>query len=100
MAQRPFRGAEADPPDVGANTTIAALREEAAHCTRCDLYKYATQTVFGEGPEDAGIVMVGEVAGRPGGFAGKAVRRTGRRAARPRAGRSRHDRTKSMSPMR
>jgi uracil-DNA glycosylase family protein len=49
--------------DVGENTTIAALREEAAHCTRCHLYKYATQTVFGEGPEDARIVMVGEVPG-------------------------------------
>lgn len=52
-----------EPLDVGANTTIAALRAEAADCTRCDLYKYATQTVFGEGPEDAKIVMVGEVPG-------------------------------------
>jgi len=50
-------------PDVGANTTIAALADEAAHCTRCPLYKYATQTVFGEGPSDARIVMVGEQPG-------------------------------------
>ena len=50
-------------PDIGENTTIARLRAEAADCRRCDLYKYATQTVFGEGPEDARIVMVGEVPG-------------------------------------
>jgi uracil-DNA glycosylase len=54
---------EARIPSVGSNTTIAALREEAAGCTRCHLYKYATQTVFGEGPEDARIVMVGEQPG-------------------------------------
>jgi uracil-DNA glycosylase family protein len=64
MAQNDlFAPADAEIPDIGANTTIAALREEAAHCKRCDLYKYATQTVFGEGPEDARIVMVGEVPG-------------------------------------
>jgi len=39
------------------------LREEAAHCTRCDLYKYATQTVFGEGPLKADILFVGEQPG-------------------------------------
>jgi uracil-DNA glycosylase family protein len=53
----------ADLPDVGPNTTIAALAEEAAHCTRCHLYKWATQTVFGEGPPDARIMMVGEQPG-------------------------------------
>lgn len=58
-----FAAVDTEPPDIGANTTIAALREEAADCTRCHLYKYATQTVFGEGPEDARIVMVGEVPG-------------------------------------
>jgi uracil-DNA glycosylase family protein len=53
-------------------TTVPALRKAAAGCRGCDLYKDATQTVFGEGPEDARIVMVGEqpgdredVAGRP-----------------------------------
>jgi DNA polymerase len=39
------------------------LREAAAHCTACDLYKDATQTVFGEGPLDAGLVLMGEVPG-------------------------------------
>jgi DNA polymerase len=49
-----------------------ALLADARRCTRCDLYKYATQTVFGEGPLDAAIMFVGEqpgdqedVAGRP-----------------------------------
>ena len=52
--------------------TLPTLRKAAAGCHGCDLYKDATQTVFGEGPEDARIVMVGEqpgdredVAGRP-----------------------------------
>ena len=55
------------------------LKNEAADCTRCDLYKYATQTVFGEGPADAAILFVGEqpgdqedLAGRP--FVGPAGR--------------------------
>jgi len=49
-----------------------ALRDEAAVCTRCDLHRCATQTVFGEGPLDAKIIFVGEqpgdqedIAGRP-----------------------------------
>lgn len=43
---------------------IATLREEAAGCTACDLYREATQTVFGEG-EGAHVrmVMVGEQPG-------------------------------------
>ncbi len=58
-----FAAVETDLPDIGPNTTIAALAEEAAHCTRCHLFKWATQTVFGEGPPDARIVMVGEQPG-------------------------------------
>ena len=40
-----------------------ALRAEAAACTRCPLWKPATQTVFGEGPTDAAIMLVGEQPG-------------------------------------
>lgn len=49
----------------GSNSRAAweALREEAAHCKRCDLYKHATQTVFGEGPVDAPLMLVGEQPG-------------------------------------
>jgi DNA polymerase len=42
---------------------LEALREEAAHCRACPLYKDATQTVFGEGPENATIMLVGEQPG-------------------------------------
>jgi len=52
-------------------TAWKTLREEAAHCTRCDLYKCATQTVFGEGPLDAAIVFVGEQPGDQEDLAGK-----------------------------
>ena len=50
---------------VGENTQKSwdAVRSEAEHCTRCDLYKCATQTVFGEGPLDAAILFVGEQPG-------------------------------------
>jgi uracil-DNA glycosylase len=43
--------------------TLARLRAAAAACTGCDLYHDATQTVFGEGPEDAPVVLVGEQPG-------------------------------------
>jgi DNA polymerase len=53
-------------------STLPALRKAAAGCRGCDLYRDATQTVFGEGPARARIVMVGEqpgdredIAGRP-----------------------------------
>jgi DNA polymerase len=43
--------------------TIAALREAAAGCKACDLWKTGTQTVFGEGPPNAQIMFVGEQPG-------------------------------------
>lgn len=49
-----------------SNDTAASwegLRMEAARCTRCDLHKCATQTVFGEGPLNATILFVGEQPG-------------------------------------
>jgi DNA polymerase len=48
-----------------------ALFEDARGCTRCDLFKYATQTVFGEGPLDASIVFVGEQPGDQEDLAGR-----------------------------
>src|SRR3954454_19765342 len=42
---------------------LAAMREAAAGCRGCHLYEQATQTVFGEGPRSARIVLVGEMAG-------------------------------------
>jgi uracil-DNA glycosylase len=43
--------------------SLKALREEAAGCTRCDLYKRGTQTVFGEGTRRARVMLVGEQPG-------------------------------------
>jgi uracil-DNA glycosylase family protein len=50
---------------------MAALREAAADCKGCPLYRNATQTVFGEGPRSAEVVMVGEVPGDREDIAGK-----------------------------
>ncbi len=46
-----------------AATAWSATRDEAKGCTRCDLYRNATQTVFGEGPVDAAMMLVGEQPG-------------------------------------
>lgn len=43
--------------------SLDALRDAAAGCKRCDLWEPATQTVFGEGPERARIVVIGEQPG-------------------------------------
>src|SRR5512137_333690 len=43
--------------------TLKALREVEEKCTRCPLYKHATQVVPGEGPARARIMMVGEQPG-------------------------------------
>jgi uracil-DNA glycosylase len=66
-------------PLVPENPTLPKLREAAAGCRACDLWKTGTQTVFGEGTRNAEIVFVGEqpgdkedLAGRP--FVGPAGR--------------------------
>jgi DNA polymerase len=42
---------------------IKLLSEEARACRRCDLWRHGTQTVFGEGPEAAALMLVGEQPG-------------------------------------
>lgn len=44
-------------------TKLAELAAEAASCTRCDLYRHASATVFGEGPAAARLMLVGEQPG-------------------------------------
>ena len=44
-------------------TSWQELRDEAASCTRCDLYQRATQTVFGEGRAGASMALIGEQPG-------------------------------------
>ena len=62
-----------------ARADLDAVRAAAAACTNCDLFRDATQTVFGEGFVGARVMLVGEqpgdkedVAGRP--FVGPAGR--------------------------
>jgi uracil-DNA glycosylase len=43
--------------------TLASLRAAARFCKGCDLYRNASQTVFGEGPKDARVMFVGEQPG-------------------------------------
>ncbi len=50
--------------------TIESVRAVAAGCKACDLYKRGTQTVFGEGPKRAEIMLVGEQPGDAEDFSG------------------------------
>jgi uracil-DNA glycosylase len=50
-------------PFVPEARTLEALREAAAGCRGCHLHAPATQTVFGEGPPDARVMLVGETPG-------------------------------------
>jgi DNA polymerase len=50
-------------PHIPAGAGLEALRAAAASCQGCDLYRQASQTVFGRGPADARIVLVGEQPG-------------------------------------
>jgi uracil-DNA glycosylase family protein len=77
MAKRPLLGPglqkpiRADRrPDPGlwpqgrrSRASLKAARESAEGCRQCHLYKHATQTVFGEGPARAKMMMVGEQPG-------------------------------------
>ena len=64
---------EASRGQIGGNARTAweAIRSEAMGCTRCDLYRCGTQTVFGGGPLDAKIMFVGEQSGDQEDLAGK-----------------------------
>ena len=50
-------------PFLPATRSLRALRTAARSCEGCDLYAHATQTVFGEGPAHARVVLVGEQPG-------------------------------------
>ena len=68
----PAKPAPPPPWSPPADATLDALREAATDCRHCPLWERATQTVFGEGPAEARVVLVGEqpgdqedVGGRP-----------------------------------
>jgi uracil-DNA glycosylase len=50
---------------------LAKVAREAKSCTRCPLYKIATQTVFGEGPVGVRLMLVGEQPGDQEDLAGR-----------------------------
>ena len=54
-----------------AKAKLAKVAAEARGCTRCPLYMIATQTVFGEGPVGARLMLVGEQPGDQEDLAGK-----------------------------
>jgi uracil-DNA glycosylase len=56
---------------LAPSLSLETLSEEAAHCRACPLWKNATQTVFGEGPQDAQLMLVGEQPGDKEDLAGK-----------------------------
>jgi len=63
--------ARSHPAEHSNDNSLDALRVEAADCRACALWKDATQTVFGEGPKQASVMMVGEQPGDKEDLAGK-----------------------------
>jgi uracil-DNA glycosylase len=43
--------------------SLSSMREAVDHCRGCELYKDATQAVFGKGPRHAHVMMIGEIPG-------------------------------------
>src|SRR5213594_1945845 len=58
-------------PLVPERPTLPRLREAAAACSACDLWKTGTQTVFGEGAPGAHVLFVGEQPGDSEDLAGR-----------------------------
>src|SRR5437867_1271229 len=58
-------------PFLPRKLSLPTLTESVKGCKGCDLYKYATQAVFGEGPSDARVIFVGEQPGDQEDRAGK-----------------------------
>ena len=97
MARRPPREPRPGQPVpelLPEKPSLPSVRDVARGCKACDLYKRGTQTVFGEGPVKADIMMVGEqpgdaedIAGHP--FVGPAGRLLDRALAQAGIDRSR-----------
>ncbi|MEO6102228.1 MAG: UdgX family uracil-DNA binding protein [Pseudoxanthomonas sp.] len=65
LPQAPRRKIPVPPPASPdpVDDSLAALKVAAQSCRRCPLWEPATQTVFGEGPDDARVMIVGEQPG-------------------------------------
>ena len=68
MLFRSSAAVPAEPPPAGS---LAELAGQAAACRRCALWEPATQVVFGEGPADARMMLVGEQPGDQEDLAGR-----------------------------
>jgi probable DNA metabolism protein len=72
VQEKHWKNRQMDDAGDGADATaIAGLRAAAEGCRRCPLWRDATQTVFGEGPDNARVVFVGEQPGDHEDIAGK-----------------------------
>ena len=69
LRQQARAGAQADTPEQIAS--LADARAAIEGCRRCPLYEHATQAVFGEGPERAEVMFVGEQPGNQEDLAGR-----------------------------
>jgi uracil-DNA glycosylase family protein len=68
----PFEADKTSPAEPGeAIKSLGQAAEAVQECTRCDLYKHATQAVFGEGPALAHMMFVGEQPGDQEDLAGR-----------------------------
>jgi DNA polymerase len=56
-------GVRSAAPFVRSTTSLRVLKEAVQNCRGCDLYKTATQAVFGEGPKTAAVMVIGEQPG-------------------------------------
>jgi uracil-DNA glycosylase len=65
------KDAESAAPYVPATRALPALAKASRTCRGCELYRNATQTVFGEGPRSARVIMIGEQPGDKEDQAGK-----------------------------
>ena len=59
------------PAPVPDTSSLMTLKTTAKACSACHLYKHATQTVFGEGPKGATLMLLGEQPGDQEDLAGK-----------------------------
>lgn len=63
VPKKPQRREQSMTRKTSSHASLSSLRDEAADCRACHLWKDATQTVFGEGPAHAPIMLVGEQPG-------------------------------------
>src|ERR671918_2460742 len=69
MPKKPFKSAAEEL--IPSRPTLPALKNAAADCQACDLWKTGTQTVFGEGARRVKVMMVGEQPGNEEDLSGR-----------------------------